>query len=73
MSVQHPAAFLLENPTKLYRDCLRLADYLAKEAGVPARGAARAGDGAVATGNQHEKDPETIMRARRRSGDSATT
>lgn len=63
MSVQHPAAFLLENPTKLYRDCLRLADFLAKKQGFP-REALRAQVTAPWRRNQHEKDPETIMRAR---------
>ena len=63
MSVQHPAAFLLENPTKLYRDCLRLADYLAKKQGFP-REALRAQVTAPWRRNQHEKDPETIMRMR---------
>jgi hypothetical protein len=31
----HPAEFLLNQPLKLYRDCLRLADYLAFKQSVP--------------------------------------
>ena len=31
----HPAEFLLNQPLKLYRDCLRLADYLAHKQSVP--------------------------------------
>jgi len=34
---QNPAAFLLENPLKLYRDCIRLADFLANKQGFPRR------------------------------------
>jgi hypothetical protein len=63
MSVSHPAAFLLENPTKLYRDCLRLADFLAKKQGFP-REALRAQVSAPWRKNQRETDPETIMRQR---------
>ncbi len=63
MSVSHPAAFLLENPTKLYRDCLRLADFLARKQGFP-RQALRAQVTAPWRTNQHETDPETIMRHR---------
>jgi hypothetical protein len=63
MAGSHPAAFLLENPTKLYRDCLRLADFLAKKQGFP-REALRAQVTAPWRRNQHETDPETIMRQR---------
>ena len=34
-SPPHPAEFLLNQPLKLYRDCLRLADYLAFKQSVP--------------------------------------
>ena len=34
-SPSHPAEFLLNQPLKLYRDCLRLADYLAFKQSVP--------------------------------------
>jgi len=63
MAGSHPAAFLLENPTKLYRDCLRLADFLAKKQGFP-REALRAQVTAPWRRNQHETDPETIMKQR---------
>ncbi len=63
MAGSNPAAFLLENPTKLYRDCLRLADFLAKKQGFP-REALRAQVTAPWRRNQHETDPETIMRQR---------
>ena len=63
MAANHPAAFLLENPLKLYRDCLRLADFLAKKQGFP-REALRAQVTAPWRRNQHEKDPETYMRQR---------
>lgn len=61
--MSHPAAFLLENPTKLYRDCLRLADFLARKQGFP-REALRVQVTAPWRRNKFEKDPETIMRQR---------
>ena len=48
---------------ELYRDCLRLADFLAKKQGFP-RDAVRAQVIAPWRKNQHEKDPETFMRQR---------
>ncbi len=63
MSTNHPAAFLLENPTKLYRDCLRLADFLAKKQGFP-REVLRAQVTAPWRRNQRETDPGAIVKQR---------
>lgn len=48
---------------QLYRDCLRLADFLAKKQGFP-REVLRAQVIAPWRKNQFEKDPETYMRQR---------
>jgi hypothetical protein len=52
--------FLLENPLKLYRDCIRLADFLAHKQGYP-RDVLRATVRAPWRQNQRETDPEKIV------------
>mmetsp|Transcript_34493 Transcript_34493/g.84486 ORF Transcript_34493/g.84486 Transcript_34493/m.84486 type:complete len:101 (+) Transcript_34493:36-338(+) len=63
MASQHPAQFLLENPTKLYRDCLRLADFLAKKQGFP-RDVLRQQVMAPWRAFKNETNPELIMKHR---------
>ena len=59
----HPAEFLLNQPLKLYRDCLRLADYLAHKQSVP-RFALREQVRHVWRKNQYLIDAEEIQKAR---------
>ena len=59
----HPAEFLLNQPLKLYRDCLRLADYLAHKQSVP-RFALREQVRHVWRKNQYLLDAEEIQKAR---------
>ena len=59
----HPARFLLNQPLKLYRDCLRLADYLAHKQSVP-RFALREQVRQVWRKNQYLLDAEEIQKAR---------
>ena len=59
----HPAEFLLNQPLKLYRDCLRLADYLAHKQSVP-RFALREQVRHVWRKNQCLIDAEEIQKAR---------
>lgn len=59
----HPAEFLLNQPLKLYRDCLRLADYLAHKQSVP-RFALREQVRQVWRKNQFLLDAEEIQKAR---------
>lgn len=59
----HPAEFLLNQPLKLYRDCLRLADYLAHKQSVP-RFALREQVRQVWRKNQYLFDAEEIQKAR---------
>ena len=54
---------LLDNPIKLYRDCMRLADYLAHKQGFP-RDTMRATVRAPWRKHQNETDTEEIMRHR---------
>ena len=59
-SSDNPMKFLLENPLKLYRDCIRLADFLAHKQGYP-RDVLRATVRAPWRQNQGETDPEKIV------------
>jgi hypothetical protein len=59
----HPMRVLLDNPIKLYRDCMRLADYLAHKQGFP-RDTMRATVRAPWRKHQNETDTEEIMRHR---------
>jgi len=59
----HPGEFLLNQPLKLYRDCLRLADYLAHKQSVP-RFALREQVRQVWRKNQFLLDAEEIQKAR---------
>ena len=59
----HPAEFLLNQPLKLYRDCLRLADYLAFKQSVP-RFALREQVRQIWRKNQFLIDTEEIQKAR---------
>jgi len=59
----HPAEFLLNQPLKLYRDCLRLADYLAFKQSVP-RFALREQVRTIWRKNQFLIDAEEIQNAR---------
>lgn len=59
----NPHAFLLENPLKLYRDCIRLADLLAAKQGHP-RETLRATVRAPWRRHQKESDPARVMELR---------
>jgi hypothetical protein len=59
----NPHAFLLENPLKLYRDCIRLADLLAAKQGHP-RETLRATVRAPWRRHQKERDPARVMELR---------
>lgn len=56
-------AFLLANPLKLYRDCVRLADVLARKQGWP-RDALRATVREPWRRHANETDPEKITKLR---------
>ena len=62
-AADHPMRVLLDNPIKLYRDCMRLADYLAHKQGFP-RDTMRATVRAPWRKHQNETDTEEIMRHR---------
>lgn len=55
----NPMQFLLDNPLKLYRDCMRLADLLAAKQGYP-RDVLRATVRAPWRANQKETDVEKV-------------
>ena len=59
----NPHAFLLENPLKLYRDCMRLADLLAHTQGHP-RETLRATVRAPWRRHLNETDPARVMELR---------
>ena len=62
-AAEHPMRVFLDNPLKLYRDCMRLADLLAHKQGYP-RDAMRATVRAPWRQHQHETDPAEITRHR---------
>lgn len=62
-AADHPMRVLLDNPIKLYRDCMRLADYLAHKQGFP-RDTMRATVREPWRKHQQETDPAEIMRHR---------
>ena len=55
--------FLLEQPLKLYRDCMRVADFLAHKQGYP-RDVLRATVREPWRRHMHERDPEKIGKLR---------
>ena len=59
----NPMGFLLENPLKLHRDCMRLADFLAHKQGH-SRDALRATVRAPWRTHRDERDPEKIVALR---------
>jgi hypothetical protein len=60
---QNPGAFLLENPLKMYRDCIRMADFLANKQGLP-RQVLRQQVTAPWRRHQHETDEALILQHR---------
>ena len=62
-AASNPMGFLLENPLKLYRDCMRLADFLAHKQGH-SRDALRATVRAPWRMHRDERDPEKVVALR---------
>lgn len=63
LTTSSPSPLPADPSPQLYRDCIRLADFLAKKQGFP-RKALRTQITAPWRKNQLEKDPETYMRMR---------